>query len=202
MREIAAKSHGKVSLHALDVTNDAAIAALAHALASEPIDILINNAGIKGDLHSMEPAGSEAWEAVLRTNTIAPFRMAWTFRPHLERGARRLIVNISSGRGSHTRHRGDGIAYCASKAAVDNLTRSLARALAPRIRVVSVSPGVVDTKFIRGLDKSWRDAQASRTPLGRLGAPDDVADAVLACATALRFTTGAIIPSDGGRPLG
>lgn len=92
---------------------------------------------------------------------------------------------------------GSNIAYCASKASVDNLTKSLACALAPAVRVVSVSPGLVDTAFVAGLDTEWRDRQAVLTPFGR---PEDVAKAVLAVAY-LTFTTGAIIPVDGGRPL-
>src|SRR5687768_17482301 len=112
LKAIADASGGRVSIHALDVTSDSAITALARDLKDETIDLLINNAGIKGDLHSFEPADSTLWAQVMRTNTIAPFRMAQAFRPHLARG-RKVIVNISSGRGSHARHRGDGIAYCA-----------------------------------------------------------------------------------------
>jgi 3-oxoacyl-[acyl-carrier protein] reductase len=96
---------------------------------------------------------------------------------------------------------GSNIAYCASKAALDSMTRSLARALAPAIRVVSVSPGLVDTEFVRGLDQSWRDEQAKRTPLGRLATPEEVAAAVLAVATTLKYSNGCIIAVDGGRPL-
>jgi 3-oxoacyl-[acyl-carrier protein] reductase len=81
------------------------------------------------------------------------------------------------------------------------MTVSLARALAPAVQVVSISPGVVETDFIKGLDESWRAEQMRRTPLGRLASPDDVADAVLAAATTLRYSTGCIIPVDGGRPL-
>jgi 3-oxoacyl-[acyl-carrier protein] reductase len=81
------------------------------------------------------------------------------------------------------------------------MTKSLARALAPAIRVVSVSPGLVDTEFVRGLDQHWRDEQAQRTPLGRLATPQEVADAVLAVATTLKYSNGCIIPVDGGRPL-
>ena len=93
------------------------------------------------------------------------------------------------------------MAYCASKTAVDNLTKSLARALAPAIRVISVAPGLADTEFVQGLDASWRDDQAQRTPLRRLARPEEVADAVLASATHLTFTTGAVLSVDGGRPL-
>ena len=64
-----------------------------------------------------------------------------------------------------------------------------------------MSPGVVETEFIQALDQSWLKEQERRTPLGRLAAPDEVADAVLAVATSLRYSTGCIIPVDGGRPL-
>jgi 3-oxoacyl-[acyl-carrier protein] reductase len=93
------------------------------------------------------------------------------------------------------------VAYCASKAALNAMTLSLARALAPAVRVVSVSPGVVETQFIKALDQSWLKEQERRTPLGRLASPEEVADAVFAVATSLRYSTGCIIPVDGGRPL-
>ena len=91
--------------------------------------------------------------------------------------------------------------YCASKAAVDNMTKSLARALAPKIRVISISPGVVDNDFIRSMDARWLEDQITRTPLKRLARPEEVASAVMAAVRHLTFTTGSIIPVDGGRPL-
>ena len=96
---------------------------------------------------------------------------------------------------------GSNVAYCASKAALDSMTKSLARALAPEIRVVSVSPGLVDTDFVKNLDKKWRDEQALRTPLKRLATADEVGAATLAVATHLQYSTGCIIAIDGGRPL-
>jgi 3-oxoacyl-[acyl-carrier protein] reductase len=81
------------------------------------------------------------------------------------------------------------------------MTKSLARALAPRIRVVSVAPGLVDTEFVKSLDQAWRDEQAARSPLGRLGTPQEVAAAVAAVITTLTFTTGTIVAVDGGRML-
>jgi len=68
--------------------------------------------------------------------------------------------------------------------------------------VVSVSPGLVDTEFVRGLDQKWRDEQAARTPLRRLATPDEVGAAVVAVATTLTYSNGCVIPVDGGRPLG
>jgi 3-oxoacyl-[acyl-carrier protein] reductase len=96
---------------------------------------------------------------------------------------------------------GSNIMYCASKAAVDNMTQSLARALAPAVRVISVSPGLVDTDFVKSLDPKWRDEQAARTPLGRLATPEEVAAMVIAAVRDLTFTTGCILAVDGGRPL-
>ena len=109
-----------------------------------------------------------------------------------------LVVNISSIAGRTAI--GSNIAYCASKAALDNLTMSLARALAPEIRVVSVSPGFVDGAYARRMPELLKQ-QGTLTPLGRVASEEDVAEAVYAAATQLRFTTGAIIPVDGGRPL-
>jgi 3-oxoacyl-[acyl-carrier protein] reductase len=78
---------------------------------------------------------------------------------------------------------------------------SLARALAPRIRVLNVSPGVVDTSFVPGRGADFNDKVAATTPLGRIGTPDDIAAAIEACATHLKFSTGVTIVVDGGRRL-
>ena len=110
-----------------------------------------------------------------------------------------MIVNITSI--AALTAMGSNVMYCASKAALDNMTKSLARALAPRIRVVSIAPGVVDTDFIKAMDPRWREEQLTRTPLHRLAAPDEVAAAVVAAVKHLTFTTGSTIAVDGGRPL-
>ena len=96
---------------------------------------------------------------------------------------------------------GSNVAYCASKAALDAMTLSLARALAPRIRVVALAPGLVDGEYARSFDPDWRQAQVDLTPLNRLAEPADVGAAVLAVAAYMPHTTGAIIPVDGGRLL-
>jgi 3-oxoacyl-[acyl-carrier protein] reductase len=93
------------------------------------------------------------------------------------------------------------VAYCASKAALHTMTLSLARALAPAIRVVSVAPAVVEGKYAEKLDPQWRREQMARAPLQRLVKSEDVAEAVLAAATMLTFSTGTQIIVDGGRLL-
>lgn len=185
------------------VTDSAALAALAADVEEEHgrLDILVNCAGITrfvthADLDGLD---DDLVDRILSVNVRGVIAATRAFRPLLAREGRGLVVNISSIAG--TSAMGSNIAYCASKAAVDNLTKSLARALAPAIRVVSVAPGLVDTEFVKGLDEGWRNRQVELTPLGRLSDPDDVAKAVLAVATLLPFTTGAVLPVDGGRPL-
>lgn len=165
------------------------------------LDVLVNNAGITrfvphADLDALD---DDLIDSILRTNVRGVIAGARAFVPLLQANGQGLIVNISSI--AAVTAMGSNIAYCASKAAVDNITRSLARALAPAVRVVSVSPGLVDTEFVNGLDPAWRNAQAQATPLRRLASPAEVAHAVLAAASHLTFTTGAVIAVDGGRPL-
>lgn len=164
-------------------------------------DVLVNCAGITrfvphADLDSLDDA---LIDEIFRTNWRGAFAAVRAFRPLLAASGDGLVVNISSIAG--VTGMGSNVAYCASKAALDSMTKSLARALAPEIRVLSVSPGLVDTDFVKGLDQRWRDEQAARTPLRRLAHPDEVAAAVLSVATVLRYSNGCIIPVDGGRPL-
>jgi 3-oxoacyl-[acyl-carrier protein] reductase len=192
---------------AAPVTDSAGLTALAAEIGRcyGRCDVLVNCAGITrfvphGDLAGLD---DDLIDSILATNVRGPFAAVRALRPLLEQSPMAgggVIVNISSiaaltGMGSN-------VIYCASKAAVDSMTRSLARALAPRIRVLSISPGLVDTDFVKSLDKAWRDEQAARTPLKRLVEPEEVAAAVVAAITQLTFSTGAIITVDGGRPLG
>jgi 3-oxoacyl-[acyl-carrier protein] reductase len=197
-----------------DVTDSARLGRFAEEIGRRygRVDILVNCVGTTRfvahpDLQALD---DDLIDEVFRTNWRGPFATIRALRPLLETAAaaRRqssppdassLIVNISSL--AAVTGMGSNVAYCASKAALNAMTVSLARALAPAIRVVSVSPGVVETEFIKGLDQSWRDEQMKRTPLGRFASPDEVADAVLAVSTTLRCSTGCIIPVDGGRPL-
>lgn len=185
------------------VTDSAAMAALARDVEARygRCDILVNCAGITRfvahpDLDALD---DEIIDRIFRVNWRGAFASVRAFAPLLRRENSGLVVNISSI--AAVTAMGSNIAYCASKAAMDNMTRSLARALAPAIRVISVSPGLSDTEFVRQLDRAWRDEQAERTPLKGLAQPEHVAEAVVAAATLLRFTTGAIVPVDGGRPL-
>jgi 3-oxoacyl-[acyl-carrier protein] reductase len=206
-RALAAKLPGEGhSALAAPVTDSGALAALAADIAARygVCDVLVNCAGTTrfvphGDLEALDDG---LIHDILATNVRGPFAAVRALRPLLEKSRQTggaVVVNISSI--AAVTAMGSNVMYCASKAAVDNMTKSLARALAPRIRVVSVSPGVVDNDFIRSMDPRWLEEQVSRTPLKRLSAPDEVAGAVIAAIKHLTFTTGSIIPVDGGRPL-
>jgi 3-oxoacyl-[acyl-carrier protein] reductase len=188
---------------ALDVDDSAALNMLAADVERKHkrCDVLVNCAGITRFVaHAeLDALDDELIDRIFRVNWRGAFASVRAFRPLLASTGDALVVNISSIAGVTAM--GSNIAYCASKAALDSMTRSLARALAPAIRVVSVSPGLVDTEFVHGLDQGWRDEQARRTPLGRLATPHEVGAAVLAVATTLKYSNGCIIPVDGGRPL-
>lgn len=185
------------------VEDSAALAALAQRIAAGPgrLDLLVNNAGITkpvphDDLDALDDA---LIDDIFRVNVRGAIGTVRAMRSLLAAGEGGLVVNISSVAGRTAL--GSNIAYCASKAALDNVTKSLARALAPQVRVVSVSPGWVEGEYAARMPPALIQEQRDKTPLGRIAGADDVAAAVLAAATQLRFTTGAVIAVDGGRPL-
>lgn len=163
-------------------------------------DILVNCAGTTRFVphENLDALDDALIDEILATNVRGPFAAVRALSTLLSASGKGVVVNISSI--AALTAMGSNVMYCASKAALDNMTKSLARALAPKIRVLSVSPGLVDTDFVKSMDKTWRDEQAARTPMKRLAAPEEIGQAVVA-AVLLSFTTGAIISVDGGRPL-
>jgi 3-oxoacyl-[acyl-carrier protein] reductase len=185
------------------VDDSAAFNALAAKVKSEngKLDVLVNCAGITRFVphNDLDALDDQLIDDIFRVNWRGPFAAVRAFRTLLAASGDGLVINISSIAGVTAM--GSNVAYCASKAALDCMTKSLARALAPEIRVVSVSPGLVDTDFVKGLDKRWRDEQAARTPLKRLATADEIGAAALAVVAHLNYSTGCIIAIDGGRPL-
>lgn len=165
------------------------------------LDLLVNNAGITRPVPHADLDGLEdEWiDRILQTNFRGAFACVRAFKELLMAGEGGTVVNISSV--AAVTGIGSNVAYCASKAAMDSMTRSLARALAPKIRVVSVAPGWVWGDYASRMEPAYIQEQINKTPLGRIAQPEDVAEAVLAVATSLAFSTGCIIPVDGGRPL-
>ncbi|MFT8242950.1 SDR family NAD(P)-dependent oxidoreductase [Roseomonas sp. BN140053] len=163
-------------------------------------DILVNSAGFTkavphGDLDALDDDFLDRMWAV---NWRGPFAAVRAFRSLLVE-SQGLVVNVSSIGGLNGS--GSNLAYAALKAATDSMTKSLARALAPAVRVLSVSPGVVETGFVPGRGPEANAKIAPTIPLKRVALPEDVADAILACATLLTYSTGSVILVDGGRAL-
>ena len=165
------------------------------------LDILVNSAGFTkpiphGDLDALD---DEFIDRMFAVNWRGQFAAIRTFAPLLKASGDGLIVNISSI--AALNGAGSNIAYGAAKAGIDVMGKSLARALAPQVRVMTVSPGVVSTGFVPGRGAEFNEKAAASTPLKRVATAEDVADAVLACATHLSYSTGATIIVDGGRSL-
>ena len=156
------------------------------------LDLLVNNAAVFDSAQLSEITLAQ-WDAVFETNTRGPFLMAREALPHLKASHGR-IVNLGSLGGSHpwATH----AHYCASKAALHMLTQTMAKAFAPEVSVNCVAPGYIE---IQG----GREAAhfASKTPMGRNGNAQDVAEAVLFFTTGPHFITGQILTVDGGLGL-
>jgi len=177
------------------------------------LDMLVNNAS--ATKHVANPADLDALSAedfhrLFGVNTIGPFQMIRAARPLLEAGARAAgrpssVVNVSSV--AALNGTGSSIAYSASKSALNTMTLSLARALAPLIRVNALCPGYMDTPWwTRGVGQEGadklRDLVKSAVPLRVASKPEDTAEVVMFLASpASRHVTGTIIPADAGQLL-
>lgn len=187
-----------------DVADDAACRAMAEVAARElgRIDLLVNNAGTTVFVpHAdLDAVSGEAWERLLAVNLRGPFQCARAVRATMEAGGGGEIVNVSSIAGISGI--GSSIPYCASKAALNNLTVTLARALAPRIRVNAVAPGFIEGDWLRqGLGQGYEAVKQhfeQRTPLRRVATPEDVAGVILALVTGPDLVTGTVVPCEGG----
>lgn len=181
-----------------DLSNVADAAALAASFVTwcSGLDILVNNASS----FYATPLGSitEAdWEELMGSNLKGPLFLSQAARPSLAERSGTIvnIVDIHAGRPLR-----EHAVYGAAKAGLAMLTRSLAKDLAPSVRVNGVSPGAILWPE-DGLDDDARASIVRQIPLGRTGAPDDIADCVLYLATA-GYVTGQIIAVDGGRSIG
>lgn len=165
------------------------------------LDILVNSAGFTRAIphHDLDTLTDELFEQILIANIRGPYSAIRALRTQLRASGDAVVINVSSISGSTAS--GSNVAYCASKAALDNIGMSLGRALGPEIRVLSVSPGAVATDFVPGRDRTALEVGAKSTPLRRVIEPDDVAAAIVACVTHLKVSTGTTILVDGGRHL-
>ncbi|MBO9377396.1 SDR family oxidoreductase [Sphingomonas histidinilytica] len=194
---------GRHGFSGLEITDSAALEALRDRLADDPrgIAVLINAAGFTHSIpHAdLDALTDEIIDSMMQTNWRAQFSTIRTMAPLLRKSGDAVVVSLSSiaaftGIGSN-------IAYCAAKAGIDVMTKALARVLAPEVRVLAVSPGVVDTSFVPGRGADFSAKVAANTPLGRVASAEEVARAIIACCTHLTYSTGHIVQVDGGRAL-
>lgn len=166
---------------AIDEPQSVADAAAAVEQRHGRLDALVNCGGATTPVpaNDLDRLTDEIFDRVVAINLRGPFAMIRAFRPLLERGSGAAIVNISSI--AARTGVGSSLVYLAAKAGVDALTIALAKVLAPRIRVFSVSPAGVDTDFVAGRTREQLQKTAERLPLARVTTPDDVARAVVAC---------------------
>lgn len=183
----------------VDVTDSEALIQARNLISN--CDILVTSAGHSKPVPhaNIEAVTDEFFEEIFVSNLRSVFSTIRTFKPLLDRSENALIVNISSASTQRPGH-GSNIAYVSSKAGVEAMTKNLALAFAPDIRVVSICPSSINTGFLSH-DEEFYERMAALTPLKRVGTPEDIGAAVEAIATKLRFTTGNTFVIDGGRTL-
>jgi 3-oxoacyl-[acyl-carrier protein] reductase len=166
------------------------------------LDILVNNAGTTSFIPhpDLDAVKDEDWDRIMAVNVKGTFQCTRAARGPLEEAGEGEIINITSVAG--LAGTGSSIPYCASKAAIINMTVTLARALAPKIRVNAVAPGFINGRWLRaGIGDAYegvKAATAERLPLGRVCEPEDIAEAILSLITGSDLVTGHVLPCEGG----
>ena len=188
---------------AIDAADVAAVDAACKTVEGElgPITIAVNNGAITRDGLVMRMADDQ-WDAVLRTNLTGAFHVIRRCTPAMMKARFGRIVNLSSA--SAAMGAPGQANYAAAKAGLVGLTRSVARELASRgITANVVAPGPIATAMTDAMPAEWHAALETQVPLGRFGAPEEVAAAVaFLCSAAAGYITGAVVPVDGGLAMG
>jgi 3-oxoacyl-[acyl-carrier protein] reductase len=196
---INADHPGAAKAYAVDVADFNAVQELASAIIADlgRVDILVNNAGVTRDGLSMRMS-SEDWDVVVDTNLKGAFNFIRAVQRPMAKQRSGRIINISSVSG--LMGNAGQANYAASKAGLIGLTKTIARELAGRgITVNAVAPGFIETDMTNVLPESIRTAVVERIPLGRFGAPGDIAEAVAFLAgPEAGYITGQTLVVDGG----
>lgn len=163
------------------------------------LDILVNNAGTTHIVPytELDDLTESKWDDILGVNVKGTFFCSREAIAAMKTNGGGHIVNVTSIAG--ITGRGSSIAYAASKAALNNMTKAMALTFAPEVRVNAVAPGVVMTRWVKGWEH-YTDAHKEETPMKRVAQPEDVAKAIYALACN-EFITGEIMTVDGGRLL-
>jgi len=185
------------TFHQADIADSASVAAAVAAL-PDGVSLLVNNAGITRD-RSMVNMSDEEWNAVLSVNLTGAFHVTRALAPAMRKAGYGRIVNITSING--IRGKFGQANYCASKAGLIGLTKTLARELGPKgITVNAVAPGMVMTDMARALPPEFVDKAKAEAVLPELAVPEDIANTVLfLLSDAARRITGEVIRVDAGQ---
>jgi NAD(P)-dependent dehydrogenase (short-subunit alcohol dehydrogenase family) len=187
-----------------DVDDPESVAALAAEARDRwgAVDGLVNNAGV-APMARLDETTNEVWDEAFAINVRGPFLLCRELGPLLHQGSSSAVVNVSS---TLAERAIPGMAaYNAAKAAVNQLTRSLALEWAPQVRVNAVMPAVVDTPIhaSRGMSSEQVQAMGEMHPMKRVGQPGDVAAMItFLLSDASSWMTGTVIPVDGGMMAG
>ena len=167
------------------------------------IDILVNNAGVTQfiDFSDLEGLTEDIWDKLLAVNLKGSFFCSRAVAPLMKEQGAGKIINLASVAGLSGQ--GSCIAYCAAKAGVISLTKSLGRALGPNILVNAIAPALTETRWLDGVERAqvMRENFKKASALKRMGTPQDVAEVALSLAAEWNFVTGQTIVVDGGRML-
>jgi NAD(P)-dependent dehydrogenase (short-subunit alcohol dehydrogenase family) len=163
------------------------------------IDVLVNNAGVTRfvDHGDLEGLSEQDWNDIFSTNVWGTFAATRAVLPALKRDGGGSVVNISSIAGVYGQ--GSSVPYCASKAAINSMTVTLARALAPEVRVNAVAPGFIDTRWWKDREhyEAVKEFAAAAAPLKDVCQPEDVSKVVVDVVTS-DLITGQVIVVDAG----
>lgn len=185
----------------VDVTDEAAVAAALPAAGptAAPLDILVANAGYGGPTRTVAETSPADWRRIVEVNLTGTFLVTRACLPHLLAAPAGRIVTMASLAGKEGTPR--FAAYSAAKAGVIALTKSLGKELAgTAVRVNAIAPAAVETDLLKQFAPDFVAAMVAKSPLGRLGTVDEVADLTLWLASeACSFSTGAVFDLSGGR---
>lgn len=193
-------NHGKALICEADISDLTQVKKMFQVITKEfgSLDVLINNAAVNLP-NSLFEITIEDWKKVFEVNLLGTFLCAREAAKMMLEAGQGVIVNIGSTRSLPQCARPTNIDYSASKAAVVNLTSSLAKELAPKIRVNAVSPGYTATRMQMQRSAEYRRRAAQKTPLGKMADQEDIAEAVLFLASdKAKHITGQNLLVDGG----
>jgi 3-oxoacyl-[acyl-carrier protein] reductase len=194
----------KAVLAKYDVSDDAQVRTMLEMVRQTfaRLDVVVNNAATTNFVEhaDLEGLSEQMWDRMLAVNLKGAFFVTRAAADLLREGDGGSVVNISSVAG--ITGTGSSIAYCASKAGLNTMTKSLARVLAPKVRVNAVCPGPIDSRWIREGNPDWDLGEmVAGYPIPKASQPDDIADAVVFFAVGTSMATGQILSIDGGQTL-